>query len=104
MPTVQQKVTNAFADLRKKGYFAKQSHTCCNTCGWYEIPDEFKETGKVVFYHRQETESFKKSGKCYLNWAGDSKEISDVLTAHGLHVNWNGSPTTKMIVSDKPSF
>ena len=39
------------------GYFAKENHTCCNSCGWSDVPDV--QYDKVIFYHNQDLDSLK---------------------------------------------
>ncbi len=58
------KLTNAFKELRKEGYFAKQNFLCCQSCGWAAMSD--KESEKAVFYHQQDNDDLKESGKCNL--------------------------------------
>jgi len=82
-------ITAAFRDLRKHGYFAKQNHECCQTCGWAAVPED--KSNKVVFYHAQDAQDLKSRGSCYLAWAGNGKEIVDILKAHNLKVEWDGT-------------
>ena len=49
------RLREAFKDLRKAGYFARQNFTCCQSCAWAEIPEE--KSDKVVFYHAQEAQT-----------------------------------------------
>jgi hypothetical protein len=46
------RLNEAFKDLRKSGYFARQNFQCCQSCAWAAIPEEKEE--KVVFYHQQD--------------------------------------------------
>lgn len=85
-----------FKALRKKGYFAEEEHTCCNTCGWAEIPT--KSQDKAVFYHQQEIESRDKGNRIHLNWSGDPKEIMDTLKEFGIVTEWDGNPGKKIAV------
>jgi len=81
-------LTVAFKSLRKKGYFAKQNFMCCLSCGNSAIPKDKKK--KFVFYHRQDAETLRQYGYCYLAWGGNGKEIVETLEAEGLKVVWNG--------------
>jgi hypothetical protein len=101
--TDRQRVTEAFKELRKKGYFARMNHLCCQSCGWAYMSDEQSE--KAVFYHRQdhdtawdEENNLEERYGLYLAWAGDGKEITEVLEKHGLKVEWNGSDNTRIKV------
>lgn len=86
-------IRKAFEELTKLGYFAKENHTCCQTCGFTETPDDAK---KIVFYHNQDLDDLKENGGCFLSWEGDGKEIVDVLEKHGLKVTWNGSASQRI--------
>ena len=90
------KLSQAFADLIKLGYFAKQNHTCCNTCGWAEVPDE--QANKAVFYHAQSNIGLEK-GQFYLNWSGDGKEICYVFENNGIETEWDGNPDLKIMIT-----
>lgn len=86
-------IRKAFEELRSLGYFAKENHTCCQTCGFSEVPDEFE---KIVFYHNQDLDGLKEDGGCHLSWAGDGKQIVDVLERNGLKVTWDGSESKRI--------
>ena len=74
-------LNQAFKELRKLGYFARQNFLCCQSCAWAAVPMDAK---KVVFYHRQDTEELNKTGECYLAWSGDRDEIAEVLERNGV--------------------
>jgi hypothetical protein len=82
------KITSAFKELRQMGYFARQNFTCCQSCGWYGVPEEKAE--KAVFYHQQDNSSLVQEGSCHLAWAGNGKEIVKVLNKHGVKTQWDG--------------
>lgn len=89
------RLDNAFDELTKIGYFAKQNHTCCNTCGWAEIP----AGQKAVFYHNQSADDLRKDSECYLNWDGNASEIMAVFNKYGISTSWDGSSETKIFIS-----
>jgi hypothetical protein len=95
--TIKQKVNNAFRQLRKIGYFARQDFWCCQSCAWNAVPEENK---KVVFYHHQDNDAWGKSGSLkddlYLAWSGDSEEICQILRNNGLQVFHDGSENTRI--------
>lgn len=93
-PIDKSRITEAFRELRKLGYFARQNFLCCSSCAWYEVPEEKSE--KVVFYHSQDNDNLKSEGKCYIAWAGDGTEIVSVLNKHGVKTIWNGSKDTRI--------
>ena len=88
------KITEAFKELRKLGYFARQNFMCCQTCAWGGVPDEKGE--KAVFYHQQDNQSLMQYGECHLAWAGDGNEIVGVLNKHGIKTSWDGTSSTRI--------
>ena len=96
------KVRTAFKALRKKGYFARMNFWCCQSCGWAAIEED--KADKAVFYHNQDhvdawdTDN-NLQNKLYLCWAGDGKVITEVLTQHGLDVEWEGSDDKRIVVA-----
>ena len=74
-------LNQAFKELRKLGYFARQNFRCCQTCAWAAVPVDKK---KVVFYHNQAAVDLAKSGECFLCWSGDRDEIAEVLECNGV--------------------
>ena len=53
-------LNQAFKDLRKLGYFARQNFWCCQSCAWAAVPVNVK---KVVFYHKQDADELKETGE-----------------------------------------
>jgi hypothetical protein len=93
-PIDKSRITEAFRELRKLGYFARQNYLCCQSCAWSAIPEEKSE--KVVFYHAQDNDRLKSSGKCHLGWSGDGNEIVSVLNKHGVKTIWDGLGGTRI--------
>lgn len=66
MNDVKDKLNQAFALLRKKGYIARQNFSCCRNCAGYELatnvssmPDSKRvKVRGCVFYTRQDGEAF----------------------------------------------
>jgi hypothetical protein len=81
-------LNNAFAVLRKRGYFAKQNWQCCQTCGVDAVPDDVTD---YVFYHGQAALMMEERGAVHLSWGGDGNEIVKVFRDNGLDVDWDGS-------------
>ena len=99
---IARRIDDAFAALREMGFFAKANHTCCQSCGLAEIPED-KEMA-YVFYHMQDLEGLKQDGVCYLAWGGKVGEkfgrtICDTIRKAGLEVDWDGSEHTRIKVS-----
>ncbi len=91
---LKQNLNSAFKALRKKGYFARQSWTCCSTCGWYEVPDD--KGDKAVFYHKQDATGLRDGRGVYLAWSGDAAEIVKTLTEAGVKAEHDGSPSRRI--------
>lgn len=86
------KIRAAFKELRKMGWFARQSFWCCQGCGCNAVPEKYKN--KFVFYHRQDAEHIRggnidKYG-VYLTHGegGNTTEILEILNKHGLNIEW----------------
>jgi hypothetical protein len=94
-PKFKSALTEAFKKLRRYGYFARQNFTCCQSCGWAEVPDAKSE--RAVFYHRQDTEGMLRGRGCMLAWSGDGEEIVAVLREVGIEVEWDGTANTRIL-------
>lgn len=90
------KITEAFKELRKLGYFARQNFWCCQGCGWSAVPEN--KSDKVVFYHKQDTDDLKGKGRCHLAWSGDGHEICQVLNRHGITTEWEGDSNKRILM------
>ena len=88
-------LTQAFKELRKLGYFARQNFMCCQSCAWSSVPEEKED--KVVFYHRQDTPDVM-YGSVYLAWSGNGNEIVEIMSKY-FNVEWDGSTSTRIRVS-----
>jgi hypothetical protein len=98
MDTVKQKINFAFRELRKAGYFAKQNFWCCQSCGWYAVPENAK---KVVFYHNQDLDRFKRTGELMLAWGGNGSEICRIFEHAGLVAEWDGTDDKRIAIREK---
>jgi hypothetical protein len=102
--TDSDRLTLAFRDLDVAGIVARESFTCCNTCGHAEIADEIPRDEKrrgYVFYHQQDAERAAYGGELWLSYGGREPtaiagEVVDVLRARGLNPVWGGSPKEKI--------
>ena len=61
------------------------------------MPDEYED--RYVFYHAQDNDDLKRSGSCYLAWAGDGKEICRILQEAGITTKWNGLRSTRIFIT-----
>lgn len=101
--STKQKVTQAFRELRRAGYFARQNFWCCQTCGCAAVPDEYAD--KYVFYHHQDNRAWNKNGELkyglYLAWEGDAKFIVDTFRKQGLNAVHDGAEFTRILILPK---
>jgi len=104
---IARRIDDAFTALRDEGFFAKANHTCCQSCGLADIPEDGRYD-EYVFYHMQDAENLKDAGVCYLAWgfSGPTLEtkrkgrlICTALREAGLEVDWDGSEHTRIKVS-----
>ena len=101
----RQRITRAFRELRKLGYFARQKWSCCGGCGSSEVPSKYKN--KYVFYHMQDNQSIDEfgniNGELYMCHGedGNGNDIVYFLNKHGLDASWNGNINTRVLVKHK---
>jgi hypothetical protein len=91
-------VSKVFRALRQLGYYAKQDFACCLTCGWAEVPEGEE---KVVFYHHQDSDAFKKGilvRPLYLAWQGNANEIYNAITSNNLEYEHDGSENKRIAI------
>jgi len=112
------RISNAFKELRKLGYFSRMNFWCCQSCGCAAVPDKYKN--KFVFFHKQDSESFgvdgniggehrsswrggNKSDSMYMSHGegGDGNEIVFFLNKHGLDASWNGDNDQRILVKHR---
>jgi hypothetical protein len=98
--STKKKLTVAFRNLRKAGYFAEARFGCCQGCGWAAVPDEMCDN--AVFYHEQDAEELKYVGHVHLAWSGNGAEIMRHLRDAGLYVDWDGDPAKRICVGEVP--
>lgn len=104
--TDKQRLNAAFAELRKRGFVAKQRHMCCQSCGWAALP---AEAPNVVFYHAQDADSLKNGElRCAMYLAhrfeseAKGREACAVLQSHGFTTEWDGSENTRICIDNAP--
>ena len=116
------KLTALFKQLRKEGFIARQSFSCCGSCAGYEIATKVKEMPEAkraevkgsVFYTKQDTPDVRNEAGVYIAYGqigvhevGDfglpSLEIGQRVAALarelGLDVDWNGEASQKIWLS-----
>lgn len=124
MITHQKDIHKLFARLRKRGLFAKEDWTCCQSCGMYGAEQESKPEQGIVFYHAQDTsvafggdanyivsrrnrQELKKN--LWLTFAGDTEEhtkaVAEIVLEEAKRLNipayWNGDTGTRIQILRK---
>lgn len=100
-PIGRDKISAAFRELRKDKWIARMNYLCCSTCGWAEIEGTKWATKikNVVFFHNQDNDRLKETGKTYLSWSGNGKKLVKVLKKHKLKPIWDGENTTRISIN-----
>ncbi len=98
MNDTSKKLTQVFRNLRKDGYFARWNWTCCQNCGVHALPEGCEE---YVFFHCQDADMLREDGRVYLAWGGSGVHIRQRCEEAGLHVVWDGTAETRLLVSDR---
>lgn len=78
---IRTRLVNTFRQLRRLGYFAHANWKCCQGCACAALP---AGTTQAVFYHSQDAEMLRDTGRVYLSWGGDLSTILLLLRANGL--------------------
>ena len=89
-------LTKAFKDLRKARFFARQNFTCCQSCGWAEVPE--KQSERAVFYHSQDNDDIEK-GFVHLAWSGDGQLIVSILKKYFTDIEWDGTTAQRIKIN-----
>jgi hypothetical protein len=92
------KLTAAFRNLRRDGYFARKNWMCCQTCGCAALPEDCEN---YVFYHAQDADFLVEKNQTYLAWSGDGEQIKLRCEEAGLNVVWDGKDDSRLLVSEK---
>jgi hypothetical protein len=103
--TDREKISKAFKELRKLGYFARMNFWCCQSCGCAAVPESY--FNKFVFYHSQDNESIVDGNigehGMYMTHGegGDGHQIVSILNKHELKATWDGDNDTRIFVQHK---
>jgi hypothetical protein len=103
--TDKERLNDAFAQLRKHKFVAKQNHLCCQSCGWAAIDGKHPDAKDVIFYHKQDSDALKGDrlvGKLYLahrfRTSGRALDACAVLHQHGFYTIWDGTDETRIAI------
>ena len=96
----------AFKELENKhDITSRQNYACCRSCGIYEIEEERPDSFGWCFYHMQDAEGLRENGMVYLAFGSANREvipvgnkIVSVLNKHNIVTEWNGDPSTRILV------
>lgn len=105
---LRDRILLAFIELEDQGWFAEADWTCCQSCGWSEIPEDHE--GPIAFFHAQDAETLDSDNpRCHITFSHTDEtdaSIKDVgerlvaaLRAEDCKVAWNGSIETRPEVS-----
>jgi hypothetical protein len=109
--TDSDRLTAAFVRLEAAGIVARESFTCCQTCGFAEIGGEVSEQVPArgfTFYHQQDAEGAVDGDGLYLAYgsfgpplttAEVGAEVVETLRGQGLTVEWDGDTNRRIFVS-----
>ena len=116
-------LTQAFADLRKMGFIARQNFMCCSSCAGYKIAVDIEKMIKggkkkekitgCVYYNKQSGKTLRDGGAFYLQYGQVNTEkygdvglptvecgrlIVEALVKNGLEVEWDGTEDCAILV------
>ena len=109
------RLLRAFRDLDLAGILARVDFACCQNCGVTEIGGEVPEDERhayrgYVFCHRQNMAAAVLGGELHLAYGifndavlhadqtGIGMEVAAMIRRHGLEVNWNEDPGSRIAV------
>ena len=120
-------IKKAMAEIRKNKILARMNHLCCSSCAGYDLTEKIdempvkkaKEMKGIVYWHRQDEDSYKNSGVLYIRYQGidtakypnrDKKTgwttimighiVADAMKKYGVPFKWSGNPDKCIIVAD----
>jgi Domain of unknown function (DUF6891) len=105
--TDKDRLSEAFKQLRKHKFIAKQNYLCCQSCGWATIAEKHGEKATdVIFYHKQDSECSFKDGrlvcKMYLAHSFSSKSrgllACAIFNQNGFYTLWDGTEDTRIAI------
>ncbi|MGW3892041.1 DUF6891 domain-containing protein [Micromonospora chokoriensis] len=108
--TDNDRLTAAFRALSANGLVARESFSCCQTCGTAEIGGEVprgRTARGYAFYHQQDAESGVDGSGVHVAYglfaqpptAEIGEEVAAALRAEGLTVRWDGNAGTRIRVA-----
>ncbi len=106
-PETKKEINNAFKQLRKLGFVARQNFWCCQTCATSALtqaPYNLKDGDKFVFYHNQDAQNLKFYGRCHLAFGAtveDGKVIARIFQEQGLKVTWDETMDHRIEIEQK---
>jgi hypothetical protein len=117
-PTVNDRITEAFADLEDRGIVALEDAGYTVSDGWEdarEAAEELDEARGAVFFHGQDVErgvrgegltlafgAFSKGAGSDEASIGIGREVVEVLAAHGIATTWKGTAQHRIEIPPFP--
>lgn len=118
------RLRRAFAGLRRRGFFARLSWQCCQSCGNAALPEQYngRRDYSVAFCHRQDMEHAREDGAIYVAFGARvnssampveereqqererevGRAIVEEAARAGLYVEWDGRECTRPYLSLLP--
>lgn len=96
-----QKLTKAFKELKKLGYFAERNLACCQSCAIEEIPED--NASLYVFTTEQDEQILKNTGSCFISWQAPEDNPIEIIGAFGrvdLFVSHSGSIKDRIQIAE----
>jgi len=92
------KITKAFRDLRKLGFYAKQNSACCSGCTM--IPEAQEKSGKYVYLTDQDMMNVKEQSYAYVNFHSELEayQIMAMMIKNDINVIWNGDVKKSLLI------
>lgn len=103
-------ITTAFATLRRDGFIARSSFTCCQGCAWSEIEKLNNKRHAAVFFTRQDARTLRTHGRVYVAFGSTKANATDAeraeigarakaaLEGAGCVVVWSGDADERLLV------
>lgn len=100
-----------FSNLSDRSITVKQNHGSSIEYG-YDTIEQYKRFSDIgfCFYHSKDVDLAKKTGMLYMSWGSYNDDDIDTLTvvnaildegrACGLKVEWDGSVTDRLLITD----
>lgn len=89
--------------LKQRGWYVGWNLSCCQTCAWYDVPDD-ADFSKVLFNHAQDIERGFEDGSMFCFDGNDEgvknlKEILPIIEECGCTYSWDGTGDSRIEIN-----